>query len=169
MRRIVIGKASRKLFHGIQGDDFMDRAEQAAEYMRGGLNCAQSVVKAFAGELETEENAAVKMAASFGAGLARNGYVCGAVSGAALVLGARYGFSDPAEPGARERIYAKVNAMLERFQKEYGTVLCRELLAIDPKDPEEWKRVREAGAFADKCPLYVQFAAQLTEELLESE
>ena len=144
----------------------MDRSEQAAEYMRGGLNCAQSVVKAFAGELETEENAAVKMASSFGAGMARNGYVCGALSGAALVLGARYGFTDPAEPGARERIYAKVNALIEQFQKEHGTVLCRELLGIDPKNPEEWKRVREAGAFANQCPLFVQSAAKILDEIL---
>jgi C_GCAxxG_C_C family probable redox protein len=147
----------------------MDRAEQAAAYMRGGLNCAQSVVKAFAAELGPEENLAVKMAASFGGGMGRNGYVCGAVSGAAFILGARYGFTDPADPGAREKTYAKVNALIERFQKENGAVQCRELLGIDPKNPEEWKRVREAGAFADKCPLYVQFAAKITEALLESE
>ncbi|MGB7538832.1 MAG: C-GCAxxG-C-C family protein [Anaerolineales bacterium] len=147
----------------------MDRAERAAAYMRGGLTCAQSVVKAFAGELEMEENAAVKMASSFGAGLACNGYVCGAVSGAALVLGARFGFTDPAESGARERIYGKVNGMLERFQKEHGTILCRELLAIDPKNPEEWKRVREAGAFTAKCPLYVESAAKLVEDILKAE
>ncbi len=144
----------------------MEKSEQAAEYMRGGLNCAQSVVKAFAAELGPEENLAVKMAASFGGGMGRNGYVCGAVSGAAFILGARYGFTDPAEPGAREKNYAKVTALIERFQKEHGTVLCRELLGIDPKKPEDWKRVREAGAFTGKCPLFVQSAAKITEELL---
>jgi len=147
----------------------MNRAEQAAEYMRGGLNCAQSVVKAFAPELGAPEDAVVKMAAPFGGGMGRNGYVCGAVSGAAFVLGARYGFVDPAEPGAREKTYAKVNTLIEQFQKEHGTVLCRELLAIDPKNPEEWKRVREAGAFTNKCPLFVQSAAKWVEELLKAE
>jgi C_GCAxxG_C_C family probable redox protein len=148
------------------GGFFMDRAEQAAEFMRGGLNCAQSVVKAFAGELGSEENIAVKMAASFGGGMGRNGYVCGAVSGAAFILGARYGFVDPAESGAREKNYAKVNALIAQFQKEHGSVLCRELLAIDPKNPDEWKRVREAGAFTDKCPLFVQSAARILDGIL---
>jgi C_GCAxxG_C_C family probable redox protein len=147
----------------------MEKAEQAAEYMRGGLNCAQSVVKAYAAELGIDENLAVKMASSFGGGMARNGYVCGAVSGAAFILGARYGFTDPAEPGAREKTYAKVNALIERFQKENGAVQCRDLLGIDPTNPDEWKRVREAGAFADKCPLFVQSAAKLVEEILKEQ
>ncbi len=147
----------------------MDKSKQAAEYMRGGLNCAQSVVKAYAAELGTGEDLAVKMASSFGGGIARNGYVCGAVSGAAFILGARYGFTDPAEPGAREKTYAKVNALIERFQKENGAVQCRDLLGIDPKNPEDWKRVREAGAFANKCPLFVQSAAKLLEEILKAE
>ncbi len=144
----------------------MNKAEQAAEYMRGGLNCAQSVVKAYAAEMGFDDNLAVKMASSFGGGMGRNGYVCGAVSGAAFVLGARYGFTDPAEPGAREKTYAKVNALIERFQKENGAVQCRDLLGIDPKNPEEWKRVREAGAFTNKCPLFVQSVAKILDEIL---
>ena len=147
----------------------MEKSKQAAEYMRGGLNCAQSVVKAYAGEVGADENLAVKMASSFGGGMGRNGYVCGAVSGAAFILGARYGFTDPAEPGAREKTYAKVSALIERFQKENGAVQCRDLLGIDPKNPEDWKRVREAGAFADKCPLFVQSAAKLVEEILKEQ
>ncbi len=147
----------------------MDKAKQAGEYMRGGLNCAQSVVKAYAGELGDGGNLAVKMASSFGGGMGRNGYVCGAVTGAALILGARFGFTDPAESGARDKTYDKVNALIERFQKENGTVLCRDLLGIDPKNPEDWKRARDAGAFTKKCPLFVQSAAKLVEEILKEQ
>jgi C_GCAxxG_C_C family probable redox protein len=151
-----------------QGDDGMGRAETAAENMRKGFNCAQSVVKAFASELGAPEGAAVRMAATFGGGMGRNGLVCGAVSGAALVLGARFGFDDPAEPGGRERAYARMNALIEQFQKEHGSVMCRELLAIDPKDPEEWDRARERGAFQNRCPLLVRSAAKMAEDLLNA-
>jgi C_GCAxxG_C_C family probable redox protein len=144
----------------------MNRPETAAETMRKGFNCAQSVVKAFAAELGVPEDTAAKMAASFGAGMGRNGLVCGAVAGAAIILGARCGFADPAEKGGRERIYGRVDDLLERFRKEHGSVLCRELLAIDPKNPAEWKRVGEAGAFDRRCPLFVQSAVRITEELL---
>jgi C_GCAxxG_C_C family probable redox protein len=144
----------------------MNRAETAAEHMRTGFNCCQAVVKAFASELCVEERAAVKMAASFGGGMGRNGYVCGALSGAAFILGARYGNSDPANTAAREKTYAAVNDLLERFQKEHGTVLCRELISINMKDPGELKRAREEGIFAKRCPLFVQSAGSLLEELL---
>jgi hypothetical protein len=59
--------------------------------------------------------------------------------------------------------------LIERFQKENGAVQCRDLLGIDPKNPEDWKRVREAGAFTNKCPLFVQSAAKLLEEILKAE
>jgi C_GCAxxG_C_C family probable redox protein len=148
----------------------MDRSMEAAQFMRDkGFNCAQSVVKAFSAELGVPEDAAVKMAASFGAGLGRNGLVCGAVTGAAVVLGARFGFDDPAAPDGRERIYAKVTALLDRFQQQHGSILCRELLAIDPKNPEEWKRIRREGKHDQLCPLFVQSCAEILEELLRAE
>jgi C_GCAxxG_C_C family probable redox protein len=146
----------------------MDRAEIAADYMRNGFNCAQSIVKAFAGELNAEEDAVVRMAASFGGGMGRNGYVCGALSGAAFVIGARYGNIDPADTAAREKAYAAVNELLEKFGKEHHTVLCRELLSIDLKIPGELKRARETGVFSKQCPLFVFSAARLLEEILAS-
>jgi|WetSurMetagenome_2_1015567.scaffolds.fasta_scaffold280931_2 C_GCAxxG_C_C family probable redox protein len=147
----------------------MEKSEQAAGYMRAGFNCAQSVVKTFAPEAGAPEVAAVRMAASFGGGMGRNGLVCGAVTGAAIILGARYGFSELPESGARDKAYDKVNALIEQFQKENGSVLCRELLSIDPKNPEDWKRARDSGAFINRCPLFVQSASRILEALLKAE
>jgi C_GCAxxG_C_C family probable redox protein len=144
----------------------MDRAELAADYMRNGFNCAQSIVKAYAAELNADEDSVVRMAASFGGGMGRNGYVCGALSGAAFVIGARYGNVDPADTAAREKAYAAVNDLLERFRKEHHTVLCRELLSIDLKIPEELKRAREAGVFRNRCPVFVLAAGRILEEIL---
>jgi C_GCAxxG_C_C family probable redox protein len=146
----------------------MDRPEAAAEFMRKGFNCAQSIVKAFSAELNADENAAVKMAASFGGGLGRNGFVCGALSGAALILGARFGNIEPADTAAREKTYAAVSDLLEKFLKTHHTVLCRELISIDLKIPEELKRARETGVFSKQCPLFVFSAARLLEEILAS-
>ncbi len=144
----------------------MDRAEAAAEIMRKGLNCSQSVVKAFASELGVPEDAAVKMAASFGGGMGRHGYICGAVSGAAIVIGAKFGNCDPADTAGREKTYAAVSKLLERFGKEYGTVLCRELIKTDMRNPEELKRAREQGVFVHQCPVFVRSAGEILEEIL---
>jgi C_GCAxxG_C_C family probable redox protein len=148
------------------GGDFMDRAEMAADAMRSGFNCAQSMIKAYSAELNAEEDSVVRMAASFGGGMGRNGYVCGALSGAALVIGARYGNIDPADTAARDRAYAAVNDLLEKFQREHHTVLCRELLNINLKNPEELKRALEAGVFQNQCPLFVRSAGRILEEVL---
>jgi C_GCAxxG_C_C family probable redox protein len=144
----------------------MDRPEIAAEYMRKGFNCAQSIVKAFSSELTVDDQAAIKMAASLGAGLGRNGYVCGALSGAALVIGARFGNTDPADTAAREKAYRMANELLEKFQREHHTVLCRELISTNLKIPDELKRARETGVFQNQCPLFVLSAGKILEEIL---
>jgi C_GCAxxG_C_C family probable redox protein len=144
----------------------MNRAETAADYMRSGLNCAQSIVKAFASELAVDEDLAVRMTASLGAGLGRSGYVCGALSGAALVIGARFGNSDPADTAARDKAYALTDALLERFEKEHRTVLCRNLISFNLKDPEELLRARDEGVFVNRCPVFVLSAAKILEQIL---
>jgi len=144
----------------------MNRPEIAADNMRRGFNCAQSIVKAFSSELTVDEQAAVKMAAALGAGLGRNGYVCGALSGAALVIGAKYGNTDPADTAGREKAYAVANELLEKFQREHHTVLCRELISFNLKNPDELKRARDEGIFAVRCPVFVLSAGRILEEIL---
>ncbi len=144
----------------------MDKAETAADYKRKGWNCSQSIVKAFSAELGVDEQAAVKMASSLGAGIGHNGEVCGALSGAALVIGARYGNTDPADTASRDKAYEKANLLLEKFEKEYHTVLCRELLSANLKNPEELKRARESGVFQTQCPIFVLSAGRILEEIL---
>jgi C_GCAxxG_C_C family probable redox protein len=149
-----------------KGDTIMERAEMAAEFMSGGLNCSQSIVKAFASELEVDEDAAVRMATSFGGGFGRCGYVCGALSGAAFVLGARFGNIVPDDTVARDRAYAAERQLLERFLLEHGAVMCRELIGVDLRNPEAMKRAREEGVFAKRCSLFVKSSGRILEEIL---
>ncbi|OGO08207.1 MAG: hypothetical protein A3K46_02795 [Chloroflexi bacterium RBG_13_60_9] len=144
----------------------MDRPESAVEYMRSGFNCAHSVVKAFASELNVPEDAAVKMATPFGGGFGRRGFVCGALSGAGLVIGARFGNCIPADTAARDKAYAAVGELLEKFSHEHGAVFCRELIGIDLRNPEEMKRAREEGIFTNRCSLFVRSAGRILEEIL---
>jgi C_GCAxxG_C_C family probable redox protein len=144
----------------------MDRAEQAVENMRGGFNCAQSIVKAFSPELGVEQPAAVRMATAFGGGFGRCGQVCGALSGAAIVLGARLGNSDGADTAARDRAYAAAQRLADAFQREHGTVLCRELTGFVLRDPESMKRAQEQNVFTEKCPAFLRTTARILGEIL---
>ena len=63
----------------------MDHVSKALELNRGGFNCAQSVLCAFSDVTGLGRDDSLRLAAGLGGGV-RSGEVCGAVSGAVLVL-----------------------------------------------------------------------------------
>ena len=68
-----------------------ERVEAARRLFQEGFNCAQAVVGAFYPPEKREGQLALKLASGFGGGM-RRGEVCGAVSGAVMVLGMREGY-----------------------------------------------------------------------------
>jgi C_GCAxxG_C_C family probable redox protein len=144
----------------------MNKSEIAAGYMKKGYNCAQAIIKAYAGDVGVNEEDAVKMASAQGGGVGRNGHICGAVSGAALIIGMKYGTADPTDFQAKETAYNKTSELLKRFSAENKTVLCKDLISYDLKNPEELEKAREAGIFQKKCPLFVASAGQILENII---
>jgi len=144
----------------------MNKSEIASEYMRKGFNCTQSIIKAYASEVGMKEEDAVRMASALGGGVGRNGHICGAVSGAALIIGMKFGTTDPANFQAKEIAYNKTNELLEKFREENKSILCKELIPYDMKNPEELKKAREAGVFDKQCPLYVSSAGRILESII---
>jgi len=147
----------------------VEKYEAASEYMKKGYNCAQSIMKAYASEFGMKEEDAIRMASVLGGGIGRNGHICGAVSGAALIVGMKFGTADPADLPAKEKAYNKTNELLEKFSAEYKSVSCRELIPYDVKNPEELKKAREDGVFMTRCPLFVLSAGRILESIISSE
>ena len=106
----------------------IDHAERARALFEEGYNCAQAVFCAFTDETGMDFDAAARLASSFGGGLGRLREVCGAVSGAAMVLGCTKGYADPKDAEAKKAHYARVRDFADRFKAEEGTIICRELL-----------------------------------------
>ena len=65
---------------------YTEKARQVRERTDVHYNCAQGVLAAFAEDLGIDEETAFRMGAHFGSGM-RMGSVCGAVTGALMVLG----------------------------------------------------------------------------------
>lgn len=143
-----------------------NRQETAVETFRGGVNCAQAVARTYAAELGLDEQTATRLMATFGAGMGRSGYVCGAVSGAALVLGAKFGNGEAADTARRDKAYAVSAELIDAFRREHGSVLCRDLTGFDLRDADQLQRAREQGVFAESCPVFVRTAAAILEDLL---
>ncbi len=99
-----------------------NEVEKAEALFKGGLNCAQSVLAAFADELGVDEELARRLACGLGGGVGRMREVCGAVSAAAMVVGAR-------AHGNKAAAYPLVQDFCARFKAETGSIVCRELLA----------------------------------------
>lgn len=144
----------------------MKKADEARKIFEADFNCAQAVLAAYAPELELDSQAALKIATGFGGGMGRMGEVCGAVTGAFMVIGLKYGFFEPGQGDAREKTYALVNEFSEKFRELHRTIICRDLVGCDISNPEERKKVAEQGVFDELCPKLVYDAARILEELL---
>ena len=144
-----------------------DRSDRAVQAFSGGLNCAQAVATAFAGDYGMDEAVVRKFACGFGGGLSHTGRTCGAVSGAVLVLGLARGTAVPGDREGKERCYALVREFLRRFGDRHGSVDCTALVGYDLSDPRGLEAARKAGVFSTRCTLYVRDAVEILEDILK--
>ena len=147
----------------------MATVEQASSDFEAGFSCSQSIVAAFGPEMGLERTLALRVAAAMGGGLARSGETCGAVSGALMVIGLKYGRIEADDEESKEKTYQLGAEFLERFRSQAGSTVCKELLGYDVSDPEQRRLGKEKGISASVCPRLVQDAAEILEEILQEE
>ena len=140
------------------------KGELAYAYFFEGHNCAQCVVMAFAPEMGLSPARAAQLAAGFGGGFGRMREVCGAFSGAVLVLGALYGSADPAQKTA---LYTAVQALAAQYAAQSGknSIICRELLGLQKGENAGPQATPRTPEFYRKrpCPALIRAAADLME------
>jgi C_GCAxxG_C_C family probable redox protein len=146
----------------------MDRAERAVQnFSNGGCNCAQAVLTAYAEDFNLEKNLALSIATGFGAGLGRTQDVCGAVSGAIMVLGLKYGSR---EGDGREKInaaYGIVHTYIDEFQKDKGTIKCLDLLSGCNLSTDEGKKYFKDHNLREQCWDYVRHSCDILDRMLK--
>lgn len=143
----------------------MNRSDKALELFSNNFNCSQAVLTAFASDFGLDEELALKLGTSFGGG-ARNGEMCGAVSGALLVLGLKYGHFNASDNEQKSRAYDIAVEYTKRFKEANGSIVCRDLLGYDLTKPEEMVCIREQNLFADVCPKMIKSAVEILESIL---
>jgi C_GCAxxG_C_C family probable redox protein len=107
----------------------MTKGEEAAQFFTRGYNCAQSTAAAFARECGLDEAQVLKAMAGFGGGVGGMREICGAVSAMTYVAGLVTGEYAPEDLESKARLYAKVQELVREFERQHGTLSCRELLA----------------------------------------
>ncbi len=145
----------------------MSNADLAVACFKEDFNCSQAVFSTYAPILGLDRETALRVAAAFGGGMGRTGETCGAVSGALMVIGLRYGQSTAEDKDAKEKTYNLAGEFLKRFAaRNNGCVKCRELLGCDIGTPEDRQAAREQGLFESLCPKFVRDATEIVEQLL---
>ena len=130
------------------------------------FNCSQSVLSAFAQELGLERDLALKVATGFGGGMGRLAETCGVVTGAYMVIGLKYGMTDPTDQASKERTYAIVQAFAQKFKERFGALDCRDLLGADLSTPGGLAFATDQQLFSVRCSGLIRGAAEILDELL---
>jgi len=128
-----------------------------------GFNCAQSVASVYCEELGLDKKSALKASCGFGGGMGRLQETCGAVSGAILLIGLKYGKLTKEDEAAKEKTYATVREFSALFRERNKTTCCRELLGFDLLTTDH-KVAKEK--IKKVCPKMIQDAVEIVEKLL---
>ena len=141
-------------------------ADKAVACFKEGFNCSQAVLSSFAEDFGVDKNMALKMAAGFGGGMGRTGHRCGAVTGAYMVLGLKYGAITGHDKAAKELTYHKVREFNEKFTLLNKTVTCKKLLNCDISTPEGFEEAKQKGLLTTLCPKFVKDAVEILEGIM---
>jgi len=115
------------------------------------LSCSQAVLTAYCESFGLSRELAVKLAAPFGGGMGRTGQVCGAVSGALMVIGLALASSDPGDKEAKAMIYEQTRAFIELFKERHGALACPDLIGCDLGTEEGRRLAEERGVSTKIC------------------
>jgi C_GCAxxG_C_C family probable redox protein len=144
----------------------MNKAEKAVALFKEGFSCSQAVFAAFSEDFGLDCNTSLKISQPFGGGMAHLGEACGAVTGAFMLIGLKYGRTKADDLEARDRTYAKMRQFTDRFKALHCSIQCRCLLGLDLGTEEGMRLAREKNLFQTICVKYVQDAATIVEEFL---
>ena len=144
----------------------MDRQKEAVELFNSGCNCSQAILATFCEKYLLDRQIAFKLASGFGGGIGSTGGICGALSGACMVLGLAFGPSVPGDKSAKAEMYRKTRILMEEFKSRAGSMMCRDLLGFDLGTPAGLLAAKQPRAF-DKCDGFVQIAAEILDEMLQ--
>jgi C_GCAxxG_C_C family probable redox protein len=142
------------------------RSKRAVADFNSGFNCAQSVFASYAEDFGINRKDALRISCGLGGGMGRKQEICGAVSGAVLLIGCKHGKTSAEDTVSTDITYKLVREFSDRFAAKHGNIICKKLLGCDLLSPEGQKTFKDQNMKESKCNLYVNDAVEITEGLL---
>ena len=129
----------------------------------GAFDCSQAILAAWCEDYGLDVETALKLSCGLAVGMARLGSTCGAVSGAYLVIGLKYGKCRPDDSEAKEKTFALIQEFDGRFIEKHGSTNCRELIGVDMRYGDMEIAMEQVQK---KCPVLVRDAAEILDSIL---
>jgi C_GCAxxG_C_C family probable redox protein len=164
-RNLVTGYSIEYFFFR-RYDKTVKKIDIAGELFGQGFNCAQSLLAAYGPDLGVKRDIALKLADAFGGGISRTGETCGAVIGALMIIGLRYGSLEPPQE-SKKALYMAAERFIEKFKSRnrFHSIVCSELIGFRIHHKKELNQ-KENSVIKERCPQLVQDAAEVIEEIL---
>ena len=143
----------------------MTNADKAAAIFKEGFSCSMAVLAAYCDQFGLDKNLAYKVSSGFGGGMHLD-QTCGAVTGAFMVLGLKFGRIRADDVEAKMKVAKLTNEFAKKFKARYGSIECKALLGCDITTPEGMQEARDKKLFTTICAEYVGAAAEILDEVL---
>jgi C_GCAxxG_C_C family probable redox protein len=144
----------------------MKKEEKALDYFRNKFNCSQAVFTVFGNDNGLSEDDCLRISCAFGGGMGRQQHTCGAVTGALMALGLKYGKALNDSEEKKLETYSKTQEFFKRFAELNGSVNCKVLLeGLDMNNSDDHKIIMERKLFDINCEKYVVDAVKIVETI----
>lgn len=134
-----------------------EAAKLARERFLSHWNCTQAVLEALGPLTGMPPEAVTRITTPFAAGM-WNGLTCGAVTGAMMAIGMRYGRVGEGDGAGTDEVKARLRKLTAAMAAKFGDLNCSALLGTDMATDEGIRQAAEKGVFKSKCPLLVEAA-----------
>lgn len=142
------------------------KTEIALKSFKSGLNCAQSVLTAYADELNLNKSQALELSSGFGGGMGRLQETCGAVTGAFMIIGIVNSRSYKEEERS-EQTPADIQNYTHQFENIHGSISCGELLNCDLKTTEGQDNFKENKLGSIVCEKCISSSISILESVIK--
>lgn len=141
--------------------------EEVLKEFDEGYDCCQVIFHYWAKKMGMDSETAYKISTGFGAGMFQ-GETCGAVIGAYMALGLKYGQYKTGPEGDEQKVASVIKNVQfrQRLLEIYPSTMCRELLGADFSTPEGAAKIREEQKMTTFCPKLVADINNILEEIM---
>ena len=143
-----------------------EESEYSITCFNDGFSCSQAVLASHCEKLGLEKELAFKISGAFGGGMGYAGEACGAVTGALMLIGLKYGKYKKEDLESKDKTYSIVKDYIDHFKKKHNSIKCSDLIKYDLSIYEELLKARESGVFKTICPLLVKDSIEIVEKYI---